>query len=245
MILKFLSPVTKKIKDVRYLAHLKKQDQSAHQIIIQVLERNLSHLRPAALVELHQIIEEIENSKVDGIFVEAGCALGGSSLVIAASKKKSRRLRIYDVFDQIPSPSRRDGSDAHERYEIIESGKSKGIGGEKYYGYQKDLLSKVREEFENFELPLSENEIELIKGEFENTMTIEEPVAFAHIDADWFDSVMICLQRVEPNLSPRGVIVVDDYYDWSGCRLAVDEFFSDKREDFTFTTKEALHVTRR
>ena len=43
-----------------------------------------------------------------GIFVEAGCALGGSTIVIAHAKEQERPLRVYDVFDMIPPPTAED-----------------------------------------------------------------------------------------------------------------------------------------
>ena len=37
-----------------------------------------------------------------------------------------------------------------------------------------------------------------VKGLFENTIDLDEPVAFAHLDGDWYDSTMICLERIGP-----------------------------------------------
>jgi asparagine synthase (glutamine-hydrolysing) len=56
---------------------------------------------------------------------------------------------------------------------------------------------------------------------------------------------MTCLVRITPRLIPGGVLVIDDYDAWSGCRRAVDEYFADKRGAFSFTRKERLHVLRR
>jgi asparagine synthase (glutamine-hydrolysing) len=53
---------------------------------------------------------------------------------------------------------------------------------------------------------------------------VSEPVALAHIDGDWYRSVMTCLRRIEPNLVPGGTLVIDDYRAWSGCKRAVDEY---------------------
>ena len=88
------------------------------------------------------------------------------------------------------------------------------------------------------------NNIKLIKGYFEDTLYITEAVALAHIDCDWYASVMSCLLQIEPNLSPGGKLIFDDYYEWSGCRNAVDEYFSDK-SGYTFKqVGRKLHVTK-
>ena len=55
-------------------------------------------------------------------------------------------------------------------------------------------------------------------------MTINQPVAFAHVDVDWYEPVMTCLSRVFPSLVIGGSIILDDYHDWGGCRKATDEF---------------------
>jgi asparagine synthase (glutamine-hydrolysing) len=56
---------------------------------------------------------------------------------------------------------------------------------------------------------------------------------------------MTSLQRIEPHLTQDGVIVIDDYYAWSGCRKAVDEYFSDKRDRYEFIRKARLHIAAR
>ena len=35
---------------------------------------------------------------------------------------------------------------------------------------------------------------------------------------------MVCLNHLYPKLVPGGVIVIDDYLTWTGCRNAVDEY---------------------
>lgn len=132
-------------------------------------------------------------------------------------KSPDRAMHVYDVFGMIPPPSERDDEDVHERYEIIKSGKSEGIGDKgKYYGYEEDLLTKVTENFRSHGLPLRENNIHLIQGLFEDILLISENIALAHIDCDWYDSVMVCLERIEPHLVSGGVLVIDDYHAWSG-----------------------------
>jgi asparagine synthase (glutamine-hydrolysing) len=40
-----------------------------------------------------------------------------------------------------------------------------------------------------------------------------------------------------------GRIVLDDYFQWSGCRAAVDEYFSG-RDEFRLERRSKLHVVR-
>ena len=178
------------------------------------------------------------------LFVEAGTARGGSAIVMAAAKSPERPMKVYDVFGMIPPPTERDGADVHERYAKIAAGEARGVGGESYYGYRDDLYDEVAESFARLGVPAAEHNVELVQGLFEDTIDLDEPVALAHLDGDWYESTMTCLTRIAPLLVPGGRIVLDDYYTWSGCRTAVDEYFAD-RDGFRLERRAKLHVVRR
>jgi asparagine synthase (glutamine-hydrolysing) len=55
------------------------------------------------------------------------------------------------------------------------------------------------------------------------------PIALAHLDGDWYESTMTCLTHIWPALSVGGVMQLDDYGEWQGCRKAVDEFFAERQ----------------
>jgi len=214
-------------------------------IIQAVLAEGLTYLEEAALADLEAQVRRVEDLSVPGILIEAGCALGGSAIVLAAAKSPLRHLNVYDVFGVIPPPSVRDGQDVLDRYQVIISGKSEGIAGQKYYGYEENLFDKVTRSFARHGLPIDAYNVHLIKGLFQDTLQINEPVALAHVDGDWYESVTVCLQRIAPHLSPGGVLVIDDYGAWSGCRQAVDEYFRDKSGDFEFVQQSRLHIVRK
>lgn len=214
--------------------------------IVKYVQKNkLTYLEEDALNELVEIVKRC--NKLKGAYIEAGCALGGSGICIGAFKNKSFPLYIYDVFGMIPAPGMNDGQDVLDRYEVIKNGKSLGIGNDTYYGYVEDLLGTVKKNFIgalNTE-DLNQAKIFFIKGLFEETLKCEEPIAFAHIDCDWYDSVKICLERIVPNLVKYGVIVIDDYYHWSGCRKAVDEYFAGAEDKYIFENKSRLHIIKK
>ncbi len=212
--------------------------------ITQVRKEHLTYLKPDNLRELAGAVLEIEKQGLDGLLIEAGTARGGSAIVMAAAKAPERPLKVYDVFGMIPPPTDLDGADVHERYEKITSGGARGPGGETYYGYRDDLYTEVTESFTRLGIPTGERRVELIKGLFEDTIEGDDPVALAHLDGDWYESTMTCLQRIAPRLVPGGRIVLDDYYQWSGCRTAVDEYFKD-RDGFRLQHGARLHVVRR
>lgn len=226
------------------------QNKKVADVIKKVNDKHLSYLGINELLDLAQICISNEKENIEGIIVEAGCALGGSAIVLASGKKVNRKLFVYDVFSMIPPPSDRDGEDVHERYRVIVSGRSPGIGEKLYYGYEKNLYDKVLQSFADFGLEVKENNVHLVKGLFEDTLKIESPVALAHIDCDWYDSVLTCLNRIEPHLVRGGTLVIDDYYHWSGCRAAVDDYFEGRDENmYSFIRKIGdygkLHIVRR
>lgn len=190
-----------------------------------VRRRRLTYLRPQRLLTLERCAQRVNADGVAGDFVEAGIALGGSAIVLASQMGGGRNFHGYDVFGMIPPPSAKDPPEVHERYEVISSGRSRGLGEDEYYGYRADLYEHVTRTFQEFGLEVGES-IHLHKGLFEDTLHPSGAVALAHVDGDWYEPVDLCLRRLEPHLSPGSVVVLDDYFDYGGCRQAVDEFLT-------------------
>jgi hypothetical protein len=204
---------------------------------------HLTYLKQGNLRALASAVLDAETSNLPGLVIEAGTARGGSAIVMAAAKSRERPMKVYDVFGMIPPPSEHDGPDVHRRYEKIAGGRARGPGGETYYGYRDDLYAEVTESFARLGVPAAENNVELIQGLFEDTIQLDDPVAVAHLDGDWYESTMTCLTRIAPLVVPGGRIVLDDYYHWSGCRRAVDDYF-DGRDGFRLEQRAKLHVIR-
>jgi asparagine synthase (glutamine-hydrolysing) len=212
-------------------------------VIAGVMDEHLSYLGLVALRTLAAAVTELEAAGVPGVIVETGTARGGSAIVMATAKARERPMKVYDVFGMIPPPGEQDGADVHERYRTIASGQAEGLGGDTYYGYREDLLDEVAAAFDRHGVPVGDHNVELIQGLFEDTLTLTEPVALAHLDGDWYESTMTCLRRIVPLLSPGGRLVIDDYDAWSGCRTAIDEFFAG-RSGFRFERRGKLHIVR-
>lgn len=227
------------------LARLALTDPAAYRTIRAVRAQHLTYLSNQALIDLVETVRQLEQQQRCGLIVEAGVALGGSTIVLAHTKAPARQLYAYDVFAMIPPPSADDGPDAHARYAEISNGRASGIHGDKYYGYEDALLKKVLHNFAQFGIDPEKAHVRFCPGLFEDTLRIDQPVVLAHIDCDWYDSVMLCLERITPYLIPGGVLIIDDYADWSGCKRAVDEYFVGRSAGFEFVRKVKLHITRR
>lgn len=194
-----------------------------------VLRRRLTYLHPGKLRHIERRLREVMSAGVPGDIVEFGVALGGSTVLLAREATASRRFFGLDVFGMIPEPtSDKDDAKSKQRYQDILERRSVGIGGDPYYGYRDDLYEHVCAQLSHYGTPMDGERIRLVKGLFDETWPRLDVnrIAFAHIDCDWYDPVKFCLGESAERLSPGGVIVIDDYHDYEGCRTAVDEFIT-------------------
>jgi len=213
-------------------------------LIAKIRANNLSYCGRPKLENIVAANELIVANGVQGLYIEAGVALGGSAILLAKLKPRGSVLKLYDVFSIIPEPGKDDEQDVHDRYAVIASGESAGLGGEEYYGYQDGLKKKVKENIESFDIDLKAERVELIEGGFEDTLFVDGPVALAHIDCDWFESVRVCIERIAPKMAEGGIMIFDDYSSYSGCRKAVDNFLSSAKGFEILFHKRSLLVKR-
>ena len=76
-------------------------------------------------------------------------------------------------------------------------------------------------------LGVDEDHVNFIKGKVEETLPLKtpsEPIAILRLDTDWYESTKHELDNLFPKLVPGGVLIIDDYGDWTGSRKAVDEY---------------------
>jgi O-methyltransferase len=220
------------------------RDRRVSAVARRVRRDNLTYLTAAKLRRLERCLAVVERQGIAGDVLEAGVALGGSSIVLAATMGPGRRFFGYDVFGMIPAPSERDDEKSHARYRQIARGLSPGLGGGTYYGYQDDLYGQVVRTFERYGIKVDGRRVSLVPGLFEDSLHPPGPVALAHVDCDWYDAVGCCLARISAVLSPGGFIVLDDYFDYGGCKEATHEFLA-AEPSFSFDVYGENAVLRR
>ena len=208
-------------------------DDNLKYLIRKVYGDYSSYLTPGKLAKLTFFVNSILSGDVNGTFVEFGSALGGVSALLSSLKQFDTSFHIYDVFGMIPPPSLQDSAKEHARYDAIIRGKSLGIGPNQYYGYNDNLYQLVKDYVERFTgFSLADLSVELHRGDICNISKLAiGPVAFAHIDVDWYEPTLHSLYLIHDSMQREGVIMVDDYYTWNGAKKAVDNFLSDGRDD--------------
>jgi hypothetical protein len=218
--------------------------QAIEGLIADLRARGLTYVGPKKLQTLAWAALTVGDRGILGDFVEAGVALGGSAILLGKLKPQGAALRLFDVFGQIPPPGPNDGTDAHERYAVIASGKSVGIDKKTYYGYVHDLQTVVRNNLASYGITPETSQLEITQGLFEDALLISQPVALAHVDCDWYDSVKICINRIYPQLSLGGLMIFDDYKSYSGCRRAVDEWLAAEKTAGIVSKGRSVAITR-
>ncbi|NQT04491.1 MAG: class I SAM-dependent methyltransferase [Dehalococcoidia bacterium] len=171
------------------------------------------------LVALYKLSREIDRQPIPGNIVECGVRNGGSSAVMASVFRKSslcRDMWLFDSFEGLPEPTAEDGYKAQTEYH-----EGKCLGS----------VDAVKEILNQLSIP--ENRVHIIEGWFEETFPSVKTnkVALLHIDADWYESVKLCLEKFYDSVCPGGFIALDDYGHWEGCRRATDEFLKKRSLD--------------
>jgi hypothetical protein len=176
-------------------------------------------------------VEYIEGRRIPGAYAECGVWLGGSVLVMLLKLIElgvgDRDIYLYDTFDGMTAPSERDTS-SYDRPALEEWHAARARGERPWaglFGEDKFGLEQVQELLSSTGYPTER--VHFVKGRVEETVPAAAPdrLALLRLDTDWYESTRHELVHLYPRLSNAGVIVIDDYGHWEGCKRAVDEYF--------------------
>jgi O-methyltransferase len=162
------------------------------------------------LIVLDRLVREIDSLGIPGDVVECGTCNGGSGAIlarVACQSSHGRHVWLLDSFAGMPVPGEQDGPAAQE-----------------FAGLCRATPARVRKVLGKVGAP--EAGVTIVPGWFENTVP-DLPVsqiALLNIDADWYDSVRLVLDRLYDKVVPGGFVHLDDYGYWEGCRKAWDDF---------------------
>lgn len=168
---------------------------------------------------------------IPGAFVECGVWRGGSVLAmirtLQALEADDRDIYLYDTFSGMTRPSEEDTS-PFDGAALDEWERSASSGSTPWsWAFNDDSvhLAAVRNLMSSSGYP--EDRLNFIVGDVEQTLqsTIPPSIAVLRLDTDWYASTVAELAHLYPQLSPGGVLIIDDYGHWEGARKAVDEYF--------------------
>jgi len=205
--------------------------------------KNNTMLSKRRLVTLYQQVAYCEAAKIEGCFVECGVWKGGAmGLMALANLRKGierRQLHLFDAFQEICEPdSAVDGERAlreareytgRNKYNQGKLQALKGIyddfGGPGNLKDNRQLLEEI--------IGYPKDYIHYHVGWFQHTLPSDHQdinqIAILRLDSDWYASTKICLEYLYDKVVSRGIIIIDDYGTYEGCRRAVDEYIKRKQ----------------
>lgn len=190
------------------------------------------------LVTLYQQVAYCEENNISGDFVECGVWKGGAAGLMALANLRNasqrRHLHLFDAFQEICEPDAAidgeralrevrefTGRDSHNQGKLQAlSGIYDSLGGPGTLEENRQLLEKLigyPKEFIHYHV-----------GWFQHTLPADhqeiKQIAILRLDGDWYASTKVCLEYLFDKVVKGGVIIIDDYGTYEGCRRAVDEF---------------------
>lgn len=192
-----------------------------HEILEAVRPYTMS--TPESVGALVDALRYLSDNRIPGAIVECGVWRGGFMMAAATVLRElgdERELHLFDTFSGMTKPTSEDvdykGVPASRQFEL--AAKSDVVD------WCLADVEDVRANLASTGYPASK--CHFVRGDVLRTLPDAAPgeIALLHLDTDWYESTLHELQHCYPRLSPGGILIVDDYGHWSGCRKAVDEY---------------------
>lgn len=233
--------ITKLFKYFGYSVHIKKKDYMLNDFIVEldrtevelikyVYDNRLTMVTVPRLINTVKSCNYVVKNKIPGDFIECGVWRGGNGILakkIFEYLGCNKNIWMFDTFQGMTKPT-----------SIDVTSKNKDSAEKKFLQTQKDThnewcyasLEDVKKNC--LDAGLNLGSFKFVKGDISETLklpeNIPELISILRLDTDWYESTKTELEVLYPNLSERGVLIVDDYGHWEGSRKAVDEYFSNK-----------------
>jgi O-methyltransferase len=178
------------------------------------------------LKSLIDAVQYVANSRIEGDFVECGTWKGGS--VMCMQKKliglnqTDRNFWVFDTFEGMPEPDSLDKNFKQTSAQKLMNEEEKEKSLTWAYSNYEETTSNI------LSAGYPAEKINFIKGLVEDTIpqTPINKIAILRLDTDWYSSTKFELEQLYPKLVKGGVLIIDDYGHWEGCKKAVDEYFT-------------------
>ena len=186
---------------------------------------------------LLRAIQHVDCNNLEGDFVECGVWKGGNLILfkkmIDKLKIKNKKVYGFDTFEGMSNPTEKDedadGFWGGFKAEYYMRTHKKDINIDNIHAYspieavEKNLINSA----------IDKDSLILVKGKVEDTLKISsnipKKISILRLDTDWYESTKIELEILYPRLVKNGVLIIDDYGEWSGSRAATNEYFKDKK----------------
>jgi FkbM family methyltransferase len=186
-----------------------------HNFINTILSNGATMVSKERLINLYKQCNKFNHTNYS--FVECGVAKGGCLALMKYAAGNNNKIFGFDSFEGMPEINEGKDIDKYNKYD------------------PKFWVGKLNEEgiqpvYDNFKkLNLNFNNVNIVKGFFEDTLTdkmIEEigKICILRLDNDWYESTKFTIEKLYDNVVDGGIILIDDYGAFIGCKRAIDEF---------------------
>lgn len=206
-------------------------DASAAELDTLIAVESLTMTSPERILSLIRAVDYLCRQGIAGDIVECGVWRGGSMAAVARTLLEhgdhQRPLWLYDTFTGMSEPTADDVDFRGQAAEGL-------LASEQINRQQRESiwcvspLEQVQRTMADTGYP--SDRIHYIVGKVEETLVSQSPgsIALLRLDTDWYESTRCEMETLFPRLVPGGVLIVDDYGHWEGCRRAVDEYLRDQ-----------------
>lgn len=176
----------------------------------------------------------IENN-IEGDIVECGVYKGGSSMLSAdmlvEQNSFDKKLYLFDTYEGMCKPTDKDIYHGFQQ-KALKDWERRQTDTHNTWCYAP--IDEVKTNMLSTGYP--EEKMVFVKGKVEDTIpgTVPEKISLLHLDTDWYESTYHELVHLFPLLSKNGVLIIDDYGFWQGCREAVDQYFEENNIKMLF-----------
>jgi O-methyltransferase len=204
--------------------------------------RDRTMLSIERLYDITLSVKYLNDSGIEGAFVEVGVWRGGAVAMMALSDEtQSREIWGFDTFSGHNPPPDDEfdirGHSMRDRY-FQEVGSS-GSWAKADYEETVDFLRLLERGESKFQIRKGD-----IKNSIQENLNSIGKISFLRIDVDWYRESLISLELLFPNLQVGGIVTLDDYGHHSGQRAAVDEFFQHHNIKFTHIDYSCITAVR-
>jgi len=175
---------------------------------------------------ISEAIEYLCKYKIEGDIVECGVWRGGSMMAAAISLINKndiwRKLYLYDTFEGMSEPDEKDVS-VNNLLALSYLNTKEKSKDDLIWAYS--TLEEVKNNIYQTNYP--KDKIFFVQGKVEDTLPnkLHSKIALLRLDTDWYESTKCELENLFPLLVDGGILIIDDYGYWKGCKKAVDEYF--------------------
>ena len=188
----------------------------------------IRQVRPYTMTDINKLhvllsaTQYVVRHGLAGDFVECGVWRGGSmhaaARMLDSLGDRERDLYLFDTYEGMPPPSEADARGGRSAADLLAS------SAKDTRMWAIASLEDVKAGFET--VPYPAERVHFVPGKVEDTIPahLPERIALLRLDTDWYESTAHELVHAYERLVPGGVLLLDDYGDWEGAKLATDEF---------------------